>query len=676
MTDVVSMKDGIYRNTCPRNCFGSCGILSYVKNGRLIKVTGDPKHGFTQGKLCAKGYAYTQFVYNPKRLKYPMLQTPRGSGNWKRISWDEAYSIIADKIIELNHRYGSNLACGYNKFSGNLGILHYAVEGMFNSIGPHTKPVGNPCALTGKLAVNQSFGHSFSSPPEEMAHAKLIVIWGANPAVTNVHQMKYLYEAKRNGAKLIVIDPIFTRTAEKADLYIQIKPGTDLWLAYGVAKLLIKRGNYAESFIRKQTFGWEEYKHFIETKIELEDVSKRTGAPLEAIELLADAYETTKPAVTWSGLGIQRNKHGSGSIGAITSIAIITGNLGIPSGGLYFMHFDVEHFPLHLYNHKGPAHPSIHTSREIDMSNYPKSALALKDPPLKFLWIASRNIITQDQDLKGWKQLFDRLELIVTVDLYLTKTAEESDLVLPAATHFEEDDLHVSYWHYWLSINQKAIPPYWEAKSDLQIARELTRKLNELSPGFSNFPYEKEPLDWIKAELTPDIMRQYSLTSYEDLLAGPHVKEIDSAQQFQTKFWLNPFEESGGLTELEEYAPEKQQPGVYTLLTPQSLLKIHSQYEMLPWLNQEESDNMIEISTKAAEELEIANYTKMEVFNETGSIVGTAKINPSLPNNVVVAAQAGSNPINKLITHCHSQESSTFFYDSTVKIRKWRDGRV
>ncbi|WML29190.1 molybdopterin-dependent oxidoreductase [Neobacillus sp. OS1-32] len=164
MTDVVSMKDGIYRNTCPRNCFGSCGILSYVKNGRLMKVTGDPKHGFTQGKLCAKGYAYTQFVYNPKRLKYPMLQTPRGSGNWKRISWDEAYSIIADKIIELNHRYGSNLACGYNKFSGNLGILHYAVEGMFNSIGPHTKPVGNPCALTGKLAVNQSFGHSFSSP--------------------------------------------------------------------------------------------------------------------------------------------------------------------------------------------------------------------------------------------------------------------------------------------------------------------------------------------------------------------------------------------------------------------------------------------------------------------------------------------------------------------------------
>lgn len=666
------MKDGIYRNTCPRNCFGSCGILSYVKNDRLIKVTGDPKHGFTKGKLCAKGYASTQFVYHPKRLKYPILQTPRGSGNWKRISWDEALSIIANKIIELKNRYGSNLACGYNKFSGNMSILHYAVEGMFNSIGPHTKPVGNLCALTGLMAVNQSFGHNFSSTPENMANADLIVIWGANPAVTNVHQMKYLYEAKRNGAKLIVIDPIFTRTAQKADLYIQIKPGTDMWLAFGVAKLLITKENYSESVLQEQTNGWEEYKHFIATKIELENVIKLTGAPLEAIESLADAYETCKPAATWIGLGIQRNENGSGSISAITSLAVITGNLDRLGGGLYFAHYGVEDLPLNLYNHNGPSHPSIQASREIDMSHYPKSALALTDPPLKFLWIASRNIFTQDQDLRGWKQLFKQLELIVTVDLYLTKTAEQSDLVLPAASHFEEDDLHVGYWHYWLSINQSAIPPYYEAKSDLQIARELAQKLNDWSPGFSNFPFEKEPLDWIKAELTPEILRQYSLTSYKDLLEGPHLKEQTQSSQ-QTKFWFYPF---GELTENGSQLPKKQDPTRYKLLTPQSLLKIHSQFGMITWLNPEEIDEIIEIPIKAAEELKIADEMKIEIFNEEGTIVGIAKINPFLPSNVVVAAQGGSDPINKLITQVHSKESSTFFYDSTVKIRKWREKRV
>ena len=674
------MKDGIYRNTCPRNCYGTCGILSYVKNDRLIKVTGDPKHGYTKGRLCAKGYAYTQFVYNRKRLKYPMLQTPRGSGNWKRISWDEAYSIIAEKLIELNQRYGSNLSCGYNKFSGNLGILHYAVEGMFNSIGPHTKPVGNPCALSGKQAINRSFGRDFSSIPEDMAHASLIVIWGANPAVTNVHQMKYLYEARRNGAKLVVIDPIFTRTAEKADVYIQIKPGTDAWLAYGVAKLLIDKGNYAEHLLQEETLGWKEYKHFIQTKIDMKEITKRTGAPLEAIELLAEYYEKRKPAVTWNGLGVQRNENGCSSISAITSLAAITGNLSVPFGGLYYMHFDVDHFPQNLLNHQGPVHPSIQASREIDFSHYPKNALSLTDPPLKFLWIASRNIISQDQDLKSWQQLLNQLELIVTVDLYLTKTAEQSDLVLPAASHFEEEDLHVSYWHYWLSINQKAIPPYYEAKSDLQIARELTKKLNELSPAFSNFPFEKEPIDWIKAELTPEIMEQYSLKSYEDLLAGPHLKQAAAPQSIHDKFSLQPFDQI--ITQQNEELTQTEvrlKPFTYKLLTPQSLLKIHSQYEMIPWLNQGQMEDIIELSPAAANDQHITEDMKIEIFNEEGSIVGTAKINPSLPTNVVLTAQAGSNPINKLITQCNgqnSQESSTFFYDSTVKIRKWGGKRV
>ena len=238
------MKEAIYRNTCPRNCYGTCGILSHVKDGKLIKVTGDPDHGYSKGQLCAKGYAFTEYVYSPNRLKYPMLQSPRGSGNWKRISWDEAYTIIASKMVELNQRYGSNLASGYNKFSGNLGLLHYATEGMFNSIGPHTMPIGNPCALTGRLAMNRSFGENFSSIPEDMAGAKLIVLWGANPAITNVHQMKFIYEARKKGAKLVVIDPVFSQTAKKADIYIQINPGTDRLLAHAIAKLVINRNQH------------------------------------------------------------------------------------------------------------------------------------------------------------------------------------------------------------------------------------------------------------------------------------------------------------------------------------------------------------------------------------------------------------------------------------------------
>lgn len=670
------MKDGIYRNTCPRNCYGTCGILSHVKNGKIIKVTGDPEHGYTKGKLCAKGYASTQFVYNPNRLKYPMVQTPRGSGNWKRISWDKAYTIIASKLIELNRRYGSNLASGYNKFSGNLGMLHYATEGMFNSFGPHTKPEGNPCALTGRLAINKNLGMNYSAVPEDMSKSKLIVIWGANPAVTNVHQMKFIYEARNNGAKLVVIDPIFTETAKKADLYIQIKPGTDAWLALGISKLLIEADNCDTEFLYHKTTGWNEFKKIIETGLNVGEVSEKTGVPIEAIIELSQLYGEIKPMATWNGLGIQRNDNGGHSVNAINSLSAITGNLCIPNAGLYYMHFDVEHFPLNLFNHQGPKHPSVPSSRFIKISDFASHALSLNDPPIKLLWIASRNILSQDQNIAAWEHLFNQLELTVVVDLYMTKTAEQADMVLPAKSHFEEEDLHVSYWHYWLSLNQKAIPSYFEAKSDLEIARELTKKLNTLSPGFSNFPYEKEPMDWIREELTPEIQELYDLNGWADLLKKPHKKKVKD----------HPISE-GMVFQL--YCPEKlmnkhveeseEDQDVYRLLSPQSLLKIHSQYEYVTWLNHEDDNAFIEIHNEIALKHEIMDFSKIEMYNEYGSVRGIAKINPSLPKNVIVAPQAGKNPINILIKHRFEEstdDSSNFFYDSKVKIRKWSEGNV
>ncbi len=673
------MKLQIIRNTCPRNCYGTCGILSYVDNGKLIKVTGDPNHGFNQGRLCAKGYAYTQYVYHPDRLKFPMIQKPRGSGNWTRISWDEAYTIIANKMIELNQRYGSNLALGYNKFSGNLGILHYATEGMFNSFGPHTKTFGNPCAQTGRLAIKNSFGDNYSSVPENMANARLIVIWGANPAVTNVHQMKFIYEARRKGAKLVVIDPIYTETAKKADIYIQIKPGRDMWLALGIAKILLMNGKNAKDLIEEQSLGWNAYKTFLEKDVTMANVVQKTGVPLDAIEELSNLYGSIKPAATWNGLGLQRSRYGNNSMDAINSLAALTGNLNIPYGGLYYTHFDIEQFPLALLNHRGPNHPTIPFSREIDISDFSESALLLQDPPLKLLWIASRNIVTQDQNLKAWEELNKQMELIVTVDLFLTKTAEQSDIVLPAASHFEEEDLHVGYWHYWLSLNQKAIPPFYEAKSDLKIARELTTKLNELSPGFSNFPAEKEPMDWIKEELTPEMMELYNIGGYEDLLAGPKQRKTSNiflAKEAKIRL-LSPEKVVEGEQFNEAFAEENEFP--YQLLTPQSLLKIHSQYEMNPWLNSDELEMMIEISADIARSHDLQDKMKVEVFNDHGMITGRVRINKLLPKNIVLAPQAGHNPINQLISVKNENglsESSVFFYDSRVKIRKWGEAHV
>lgn len=650
-------------------------MLSYVKDGKLLKVTGDPKHGFTQGHLCAKGYAYTQYVYNPLRIKYPIYQSSRGSGNWKRITWNEAYAIIAQKILELNDRYGSNLACGYNKFSGNLGLLHYAVEGMFNSIGPHTKSYGNLCSSTGEEAIKSSLGQIVSPRPEDMARAKLIVIWGANPAVTNIHQMKFIYKARRSGGKLVVIDPIYSVTAAKADLYVQITPGSDAFLAFGIAKLLIEKGIWDESSMKDETIGWANYKNFLQNRIDLNTICEKTGISIDVLEKLANLYATMKPLATWNGFGIQRNEFGGLSIKAIASLSAISGNLHLENGGVYYANDDLNAFPLTLLNFPEKKHPIIRKSRSINSLNFALEAKNLSDPPLKFLWIASRSPLSQDQHIKEWKNLFRQLELIVTVDLYMTETGKYSDIILPAASHFEEEDLNVSYWHHWLSINQKTIPPYFEAKSDLHIARELTRKLNELSPDFSSFPSDLKPTDWINAEISEEIKSLYNIGSYQDLIKGPKQRKMQNAQinNENQKFTFLDLNEIDLLSiNVSNLDREENRQYPYQLLSPQSLLKIHSQFSEVTWLYPEPEETIVELTDIVAKDKNIHEGMRVKIFNQFGSIIASVKINPFLPRNVILVKQTGKNSINQLIGYFvdkHDIKSGPF-YDSYVDITK------
>lgn len=650
-------------------------MLSYVKDGRLVKVTGDPKHGFTQGHLCAKGYAYTQYVYNSLRLKYPIIQSPRGSGNWKRISWDEAYTMIAEKMIELFNRYGSNLASGYNKFSGNLGLLHTAVEGMFNSIGPHTKPIGNICLATGANAMKESLGQLISPIPEQMANSKAIILWGANPAVTNIHQMKFIYTAVRNGAKLIVIDPIYSETATKADVYIQINPGTDALLALGVTKLLLEGGHELPNLMKEETKGWDDYKGSICKEIDLSYVSKATGVSLEVIERLAHIYATVKPTATWIGFGLQRNKLGRASVKAVNSLVALSGNLYIRHGGLYYSHEDLADFPLALLTFPEKNHPTLKGSRTINITNFPIEAQNFSDPPLKFLWIASRSTLSQDQHVSAWKELLHELEFIVTVDLYMTETAKHSDLVLPAASHFEEEDLNVGYWHHWLSINQKAILPFFEAKSDLKIARELTSKLNELSPGFSTFPADLEPLDWIEKELSPEIKKLYGIHSYKDLLESPRhrIYEDDSLSAEANKFSFINSDEIEQLIADVKFDDHKEKQYPFRLLSPQALLKLHSQFTYVSWLHPEPDETLIEMNEEVALEKGINDGEKVKLFNQNGEITASVKLDPLLPKEVILVEQTSNNSINQLIGIPFDEEDhdeSTFFYDSYVNVMK------
>jgi len=650
-----------FHNTCPRHCYGSCGIISHINGDKLTRVLGDPEHGFTQGRLCPKGYALIQYALDEHRLKYPMRQVHRGSNEWRRISWEQAYEIIATKILELNTRFGSNLAAGYVKGSGNLGLLHQAVEGMFAGLGPHTRPVGNICSATGETSLRDNMGEMSSPDPEEMADAGLIVLWGANPAVTNINQMKFIYQARQNGAPLVVIDPIFTQTGEKADLYIQINPGTDAWLAWGVAKLLLASNRIDEKFLHQKAVGWKRYEQELK-QISLDEVCTRTGVRLSVIEELADLYIYFRPTASWLGMGIQRNRYGSLSVKAISDLTVLTGNFAFSCGRLYFCHHHIEDFPQALAKHEGIKHPSIPASREIPASDYARKALELNAPPLKMLWISCGNPLAQDHNLQAWNTLFQQMELIVCVDLYLTRTARQSDLVLPSTSFFEEDDLHVSFWHYWLSFNQKVLPVFFESKSDLQIARELTWKLNDLQPGFSNFPADKEPKDWIEGEISPEVKELYALNNAWDLRKRPYKRKKEALAPAWKHHFSPP--QPDVFASIEHDFP-------YRLLTPQSLLKFHSQYETLRWLNLDQ-EPLIEVSEEIARLYNISDEALIEIFNHNGFYRGRAKINPYLPKNIILAEQSDQNPVNALISSVGEERASIPYFDCMVNIRRVR----
>jgi anaerobic selenocysteine-containing dehydrogenase len=182
----------VFHNACPRNCYDTCSILSYVKDGVLKYVEGDPASTFTRGGLCVKGYSYPRSVYSPDRIKYPMKQEGRGSGNWKRISWDEALDTIAKKVLEIKEKDGSLLGMGMTKYSGNFGITHYGVEGMMSSLGYTTRFVGTPCWPAGIDAQNFDMGNMWCNDPEDMVNSKYIIVWGANPCTNSIHSMKYI----------------------------------------------------------------------------------------------------------------------------------------------------------------------------------------------------------------------------------------------------------------------------------------------------------------------------------------------------------------------------------------------------------------------------------------------------------------------------------------------------
>lgn len=649
-------------NCCPRNCYDTCSIVSYVEDGVLKHVEGNPHNTYTNGRLCVKGYNYPRRIYSPDRIKYPMKQTEKGSGKWERISWDDAYDMIAKKIIELQKRDGNALGVCLNKYSGNFNVLSYVVEGMMSSFGHTTRCQGTPCWPAGIDSQTFDLGTLYNSDPEAMLKSKLIIVWGANPAWNAVHSMHILAKARKNGTKIVVIDPIMTDTAAKADEYIEIKASTDGAMALGMCKYIYDNKLYDQKWMEEHSLGWQDFLDYLDKCVTVDWAAEKTGVPKDVIERLAKEYATTDPACIWEGFGLQRHTNGGASVRSIDALVAMCGNVGKVGAGANYGQLETWGFTYNVMAPFGtkPRQDNAKADRQLNINNFGAQLLDTKEPKVDLLWMACRNSASQDPEAAVVQKAYKSCDMVVTVDQFHNHSVDLSDIVLPCTTIFETWGLHASYWHYWMNGNEPAVEKQYEAKCDLEIALGLTKRMLELEPGSTTFPQQEQDIKkWCGAEMSPKFKEMFGYKEWDEIFKNGTVKvplpeAAWSDFQFRTPSKKYEFMSekcaSKGNHILPVYREEMEVPKEFPvrLINPHWKYGLHSQFQNIDWTAEVHNEPTVEMHPELAKSLNIQNGEKVKLANDIGFLELKAELTATVPKDAVVVYEAWykDNPYN------------------------------
>jgi anaerobic selenocysteine-containing dehydrogenase len=457
------------RTACSLDCFDACGIVAQVQDGRIVRLGGDPDHPFTRGALCNKVNHYLENrFYHPDRVLHPLRRSKAG---WARLPWDDALDLIADKLRTARDRHGS-LSILYHKGNGSFATLKILGERFFNLFGGVTQAVGRFCGGEADYGTRLSFGACEIHDPLDLAeHTNLFLVWGRNPAVTNIHMMPVLKQARGRGARAIVIDPVVTKTVRYCDGSVQPRPGSDGHLAIGMAKVILARRAIDRARIEGISENWGDYETLV-AATSMAEVVTRTGLALETIEWLALTYADTKPATILQGIGLQQYTRGHQTYRLIAALGMLTGNIGLPGGGVNFGNWPWARMgrPVALERRTAPV-------REVPVSRLAVALAETTDPPITLAYLTNTNLVNQMPDSLATKTALARLDFVVVVDQFMTDTGECADLFLPATTMLEEEDFLPSYGHLWMQLMQPVVSPEGECRSDLQILQALAERL-------------------------------------------------------------------------------------------------------------------------------------------------------------------------------------------------------
>ncbi len=618
---------------CPLDCQDTCAWVATVEGGQVVRVEGARDHPFTRGTLCAKVNDYEKRTYGPDRLLYPLKRTgSKGSGQFEQISWDKAIDTIANRFQEIIDKHGPEALMPLN-YLGSMGVVQrQALMRLFHTLGA-TQFHGNICGAAG--AVLDAEGHPQGFDPEEMVLSRLIILWGSNDLTTCHHHFYFMKEARRrNGARLICIDPRLTRTGKACDEHFQIRPGTDMILAYGMAQVMLEEGLADLEFAGEVASDLDNYIQQV-SEWTPDRVAAICGLEADEVKRLAREFGTARPAVIRSGIAPQQSVHGEAFVRSISALVIFGGHWRQPGGGLM-----IDASPV-FYDEQA-ARPDLMPGepRSLDMARLGEILTSQSlEPPIMGLMIWGTNPAVVQPNVGLTREGLARDDLFtVVLEHFLNDTARYADIVLPSTTQLEHFDIQGAWGHHYISLNHPAVPPLGEAKSHGEVMRLLAKSMGLRHPAL------QESDEQIAASALPPEV------NLDRLKAQGWVKQSPGRPEFgpeRAKLRL-----AGGMP--EPVAPPDTE--MLQLLMPKSHYFLNSSFANMSRQRKAERRPTLEMSPDDAAAQGLSDGAEITIKNSQGEFKAWLKVTDTIRPGVVAlpgkwwSLPAGTGALANILT--------------------------
>jgi anaerobic selenocysteine-containing dehydrogenase len=609
-------------------------MLVTVEEDRIVEIQGDPENPATQGTVCLKGLSYAQRARHEDRLTSPLRKNP--AGRFDPVPWEEALEEIAYRMKAIRDKAGP-LSLLHYEGSGSHGGLSALADAFWNPFGGCTRAHGDLCWPAGLEATRLTYGDNRHNHPHLTRQSRFILLWGHNPAETNIHQWRLILEAQEKGARIAVVDPRSTDTTDLADLHLKPRPGTDGALALGMAHVILSDGLHDEEFVRGHAHGFESYRERV-TEFPPDRVAEITGLAGEEVRTLATAYASTPPALLIAGFGLQRHRHAGQAMRAVCLLPALTGNVGKPGGGWQY---------ANLASHVLRPPPGVPPAPPGPARSFPTSRLGwnlqnLSDPPLKGAWFEKANPVSQHPRTAEVRKGLEGLELVVVVDQFLTDTARMAHFVLPAKTLFEEEDLITAYWHPYVQLRQQV----WEPPPGVFTETEIWRRLC-VHFGLGTDAFDTDPEERLRAmlpqgreEALEELRgRAMDLSDFGEVawsdgrFLTPSGKVEFSSREANDLWEVDPVPDYASLPEGHEGSGTAEYP--LQLLTCKTRDRIHSQFGNLAMIQEVDRPRVLDIHPEDARARRLEEGDLARVWNARGSASAPVRINPGIRPGVV-----------------------------------------